>query len=103
MAKGFIPAFAGAFIAVVLVVIIIGILVFVFGPNFIPNTPCLLDSHCQPQKVCCTWRCDSTPMEKWTCPDTLCDMLGKSNEDPGLVCGCRNLKCEDVSSDVSTE
>ena len=100
MAKGFIFAFGGAFIAVIVVAVILLVLAYIFGPNYIPNSPCLLDSHCKPQKLCCTWRCDSTELSWWTCTDSLCNLLGKPVENPGLTCGCRNLRCIDTSTEA---
>jgi len=100
MAKGFVGSFMGAFIAVIIAVVIIGILTYIFAPNFLPGSPCLFDSHCSPQKLCCTWRCDSTELKWWKCPDSLCSFLG-AQEESNLTCGCNNLRCGEATAEAA--
>ncbi|MCD6575961.1 MAG: hypothetical protein J7K73_02260 [Nanoarchaeota archaeon] len=85
--------FTSFFAGVIVGVIIVVAAVYIFAPEFIPNTPCLLDSNCHMQKVCCTWRCDSKDLSWWKCPDELCEFLNKT-EKPDLNCGCENFKCK---------
>jgi hypothetical protein len=94
MGKGFIGGFMGAFIAIILVVCVIGVGIYIFGPKYLPSSPCLLNSNCEPQKLCCTWRCDSTEIDWWNCPDSVCELLGEPLHNPQVDCECEDLRCK---------
>ena len=89
--KGFFGFFGGMLFGVIVFVILILVAAYVFGPGLIPETPCVLDTNCDVQKVCCTWRCDSKDFTFWKCPDQLCRLIGA--EEPTEKCKCLDFNC----------
>jgi len=82
----------GMAFAIIVIVVLLILGVYIFGPNVIPSTPCIANFNCHVQKVCCTYRCDSTDMGWWQCPDKLCSFLNETQ--PAKTCGCKSFKCQ---------
>ena len=83
----------GFFAGIIVGMLLLAFGVYIFAPKVIPETPCVIDSNCEMQKVCCTWRCDSKNLDWWKCPKKLCEILNDSKPDS---CECQNFKCKTV-------
>jgi len=98
--KGLFEFVGGLAFGIILGAIALVIVIYLFTPHIIPKSPCLIASNCKPQRICCTWRCDSKDMTWWKCPDKVCDYIG--NEKPAS-CACENFKCAAVTSAVVSD